>query len=179
MKKMISVVLTLSMLFVAGCSSKGAEEADTGNNGGQSGELNVLVVTDLDPLEPVFQQYGEENGIKVNVESVPFSEIFETIEVRLGTGEETVDVLVADAPLISNYTAKGYLTPLNDYVDEASFGKNQRIGYGSNGGSKCVNYGLYLFVCWSVQDVRAKLNFKNRHLRLNWEKMSMLIQLYM
>lgn len=123
MKKMISVVLTLSMLFVAGCSSKGAEEADTGNNGGQSGELNVLVVTDLDPLEPVFQQYGEENGIKVNVESVPFSEIFETIEVRLGTGEETVDVLVADAPLISNYTAKGYLTPLNDYVDEASFGK--------------------------------------------------------
>lgn len=123
MKKMISVVLTLCMLFMVGCSSQEGQEADSGNDAKQGGALNVLVVSDLEPLEPVFQKYGEENGIEVNVESVPYSEIFETIEVRMGTGEDTVDVLVADAPLITNYTAKGYLAPLDDYVDEASLGR--------------------------------------------------------
>lgn len=51
---------------------------------------------------------------------MPYSEIFNTIEVRLGTGESSVDVLVADAPLITNYAAKNYLGSMSEYISADS-----------------------------------------------------------
>lgn len=119
MKKMISVMLVLAMLAVTGCSSKG-DDSNEGSKSADGDSINVLIVSDLEPLEPVFQEYADANGIKINVESVPYSEIFETIEVRMGSKEDAVDVLVADAPLVTNYASKGYLASLDEYVDEDS-----------------------------------------------------------
>ncbi len=123
MKKRSVLLLTMCMVVMtAGCAS-GGSDAQNPDNSESGDELNVLIVSDLDPLEPVFAEYGDKNGITVNVESVPYAEIFETIEVRMGTEEDTIDVLVADAPLITNYTAKGYLAPLDDYVAEDSLAR--------------------------------------------------------
>lgn len=110
----MAVLLAACMvLSLAACSGGGSGQPDAG----ETTELNVLIVSDLEPLEPVFQQYAESNGIKINVESVPYAEIFNTIEVRLGGHESAVDVLVADAPLIANYAAKGYLGSMSAYLD--------------------------------------------------------------
>ena len=115
MKKIIAVLLTACIaLSLAACS--GSRQPDTA----ATTELNVLVVSDLEPLEPVFLKYAESNGIQINVESVPYAEIFNTIEVRLGGHESTVDVLVADAPLVANYAAKGYLGSMSPYIDNES-----------------------------------------------------------
>lgn len=116
MKKIAALLLAVCIVFsLAACS-------DSGQNGpeGATTELNVLIVSDLEPLEPVFQRYAESVGIKINVESVPYAQIFNTIEVRLGGHESTVDVLVADAPLVANYAAKGYLGSMSPYIDSTA-----------------------------------------------------------
>lgn len=123
MKRKIALLMVMSFVFVTGCASGGGDAPEKESAGGEGGDaLNLLIVSDLEPLQPVFEEYGEETGVTVNVESVPYDEIFETIEVRMGTQEDSIDVLVADAPLITNYTAKGYLAGLSDYVEETSLG---------------------------------------------------------
>lgn len=121
MKKFISVMIVLAMVLVTGCAgnSGGSDSKKTEGSDGKS--LNVLIVSDLEPLEPVFQEYADDNGIEIHVESVPYAEIFETIEVRMGAKEDAIDVLVADAPLVTNYASKGYLATLDDYVNGESF----------------------------------------------------------
>lgn len=117
-KKIMSIILVFAILLITGCSAK-SDGSDSKDSAGDD-SINVLIVSDLEPLEPVFEEYAKANGIKINVESVPYAEIFETIEVRMGAKEESVDVLVADAPLITNYSSKGYLTSLDEYIDSTS-----------------------------------------------------------
>lgn len=120
MKKCISLMLVLIMIFVIGCSGNNSGSDAKEKESSDDKNLNVLIVSDLEPLETVFQEYGDNNGIKINVESVPYAEIFETIEVRMGAKEDAIDVLVADAPLVTNYASKGYLATLDDYVNSDS-----------------------------------------------------------
>ena len=138
MKKILAIVLTLCMIFALALPTAVAEE-----------EINLVIVSDLEPLIPVFQEYAEAQGIKINVESIPYAEIFDTIEVRLGAGESSIDVLVADAPLVANYEAKHYLGSMSPYLNEASL-KNitaASLAGGTIGGevvalplySSCVN----------------------------------------
>ena len=103
MKKILSMALALCMIFAlcacgqtaapaeapAAAAPEAAGEVAAEPVATEAVELNVVVVSDLEPLEPVFQQYAEENGIKINVESIPYAEIFNTIEVRLGAGESS------------------------------------------------------------------------------------------
>ena len=137
MKKILALILALCMtLALCACGQAAVPAAPAAASEAGSAEkepaapaaaekadattLNVIVVSDLEPLEPVFQKYAEANGITINVESIPYAEIFDTIEVRLGAGESSVDVLVADAPLVANYAAKSYLGSMSPYIDEAS-----------------------------------------------------------
>lgn len=129
MKKTIAMLMALCMvLAMCACGqtsdtqadAKPAETAGAAEAGKEDLTFNLLVVSDLEPLEPVFQEYAEANGIKINVEYVPYAEIFDTIEVRLGAGESTVDVLVADAPLVANYAAKSYLGSMSEYLSADS-----------------------------------------------------------
>ena len=112
LKKLLSLALALGLASsLAACSSQGTSGASptpAGSDPAPTADttLNVLIVSDLEPLEPVFQEFAQANGISIQVESVPYAEIFNTIEVRLGAGESSIDVLVADAPLITNYAAK-------------------------------------------------------------------------
>ncbi len=126
LKKLLSLALALGLASsLAACSSQGTSGASPTPAGSDpvpasDTTLSVLIVSDLEPLEPVFQEFAQANGISIQIESVPYSEIFNTIEVRLGTGESSVDVLVADAPLITNYAAKNYLGSMSEYISADS-----------------------------------------------------------
>jgi len=133
---------------VAAPATQGPADGD-GQAAAAGKTLNVLVVSDLEPLEPVFQEYAVASGIEIKMESIPYAEIFDTIEVRLGAGEDTVDVLVADAPLVANYAAKNYLGSMSPYLSDASLGRitEASLAGGTVGGevmalplySSCVN----------------------------------------
>ena len=86
-------------------SDKGTNK-DSGGNAGEEVTLNFLIMPDIEALQPTIDQFEELNpGVKINVESLPFDNMFEAIEVRLGAQEESVDMLLVDAPVVANYTA--------------------------------------------------------------------------
>ena len=79
--------------------------------------LNFLIMPDLEILQPTFDLYEEQNpGVKINVEVLPFDNMFEAIEVRLGSGESSIDAFLVDVTVVANYALKGYLAPLEDKI---------------------------------------------------------------
>lgn len=127
MKKIISTIVVMAMVLgtLAGCGRK--NEVDKNNVSGKTagnGEeitLNFLVMPDIEKVKPVFDLYEKKNpNVKINLEVLPFDKMFESIEVRLGAKEDSIDVLLVDAPVIANYAAKDYIMDLSSYVDDES-----------------------------------------------------------
>jgi ABC-type glycerol-3-phosphate transport system substrate-binding protein len=58
-------------------------------------------------------------GIRIVQQNVPFAQLFQQIEVRLGSGSTTPDIISVDAPLVAAYTVQGFLTPLDRYFSKA------------------------------------------------------------
>jgi fructooligosaccharide transport system substrate-binding protein len=53
-------------------------------------------------------------NIEVDMQLVPYTQIFQTLEIRLAAGE-TPDVYLVDGPLTPSYAARGFLLPLDSY----------------------------------------------------------------
>lgn len=118
----------LVLLLAAGCSSSNqspppgdtaapSAEAPAKQADGGSGatEITMITLSDWDKhgLSDVIAGFEKQNpGIKVKLEMYPFRQLFETIEVKLGSKSKEYDVLTIDGPLVSNYSAKGYVEPL-------------------------------------------------------------------
>ncbi len=62
--------------------------------------------------------FKEETGIDVDIQLVPFGQLFQTIEVRLAAGDGTPDVYIVDGPNTASYAARGYLLPLDEHFSD-------------------------------------------------------------
>jgi len=70
-----------------------------------------------DKVMQLVDDFEKQNpGIKVDMQLVPFSQLFQTLEVRLPSGSP--DVYIVDGPLTASYAARGYLLPLDSYFTE-------------------------------------------------------------
>jgi len=57
--------------------------APAGSQAQEQGKLTLLVgIWAVDPLTPWVEQFTEETGIEVEVQSFPFRDLLQTIEVR-------------------------------------------------------------------------------------------------
>ena len=132
MKKIVSillVVMMISTLFV-GCSAKKASEDGSGkennvvdkNDGDSVKKDEVTEITFLclpawgSALETVLDEYQEETGVKVNLETYPFGELMDAIEVKIGSGSKDYDVFLVDGPNVAAYANRGYLVSLEDVI---------------------------------------------------------------
>ena len=106
MKKVIgviSIILCASMLF-AGGSSEATPAVE--NKVQSSGPIEITFLSNsakpYDAAIPaIIAEFEKQNpDIKVNIEMLPTKNIFEVVEVKLGSGEKTPDVLFVDAPLV-------------------------------------------------------------------------------
>lgn len=73
-------------------------------------------------VQPLMQGFEAAHpGIKVKYNRLPFGELLQTLEIRLGAREATPDVYVVDGPLTASYAARGHLLdltePLKDEMD--------------------------------------------------------------
>lgn len=67
-------------------------------------------------MPKIIKAFEEKNpGIKVKVEYYPNPQILQITEVKLGAKSKTPDILFTDVPLVSAYTLRGYLAPLDKY----------------------------------------------------------------
>jgi len=57
--------------------------------------------------------------INVEVETVPFNDLFTQIQVRLGANSAEPDVFSVDVPLVASYGLRGWLTPLDEFFNDA------------------------------------------------------------
>ncbi|MEO0562961.1 MAG: sugar ABC transporter substrate-binding protein [Chloroflexota bacterium] len=72
-------------------------------------------------MEPVIAAFEAENpGIQVEYESVPFNDLNDIIQTRLGSGDATPDIYTADQPRIPALVARGFLADITDDVGDIS-----------------------------------------------------------
>ena len=65
------------------------------------------------------EEYNQYNpNVQVDIEIYPRATLMEVIEVKLGAGDTSYDVLFVDQPLFASYSWKDYLLPLDDYFTE-------------------------------------------------------------
>ncbi|MGC9322271.1 MAG: extracellular solute-binding protein [Kosmotogaceae bacterium] len=90
-----------------------------------------------DQVMQLINAFKEETGIDVDIQLVPFGQLFQTIEVRLAAGDGTPDVYIVDGPNTASYAARGYLLPLNEHFsdEEMSVWFNASIEEGSYQGT--------------------------------------------
>lgn len=70
-------------------------------------------------LEPAIKAFEAENpDISINIEYYPYNEVLSVTEVKLGAQSPTPDIIFTDGPLVSAYTFKGYLQPLDEYLQK-------------------------------------------------------------
>src|SRR5699024_7423775 len=73
-----------------------------------------------EPLKAVIEDFEEQNpSISVELELSPITDLTETIEIKMGSKSEDIDLLFVDSPLTINYALKGYLEPLDDLLDSS------------------------------------------------------------
>jgi multiple sugar transport system substrate-binding protein len=81
-------------------------------------EINFLALSgDETALNGVIQGFeAKYPGYSVKLELLPFDKLFQSLEVRLASKDPSVDVFLVDAPVVANYSVKGYLAPLDGLV---------------------------------------------------------------
>lgn len=71
---------------------------------------------------PLFAEFEKRNPtIKLSVERMPFSQIFQALEVRLNGRTADPDIYIVDSPLTASYAARGHLMALDSLIDKARF----------------------------------------------------------
>src|SRR5215216_354988 len=65
-------------------------------------------------VEEVVKAFEADNpDIHVEVEQAAFNDLFQQIQVRLGSGSTSPDVIAVDVPLTAAYAKRGWLLPLD------------------------------------------------------------------
>lgn len=59
--------------------------------------------------------------IVLDIQSVPFNQLFQTLEVRLSSNRPP-DVIIVDGPMTASYAHRGFLMPLDEYVTSNELG---------------------------------------------------------
>ncbi|MCZ8515483.1 sugar ABC transporter substrate-binding protein [Paenibacillus filicis] len=130
MRKPLSLlVASLMLLTFSGCTSPPASSPSKDSTAGTEAstkkaevgttEITMITLSEWDKrgLADVIAGFEKQNpGIKVKLEMYPFRQLFETIEVKLGSKSKEYDIVTVDGPLVSNYSAKGYLDALEPYL---------------------------------------------------------------
>ena len=71
---------------------------------------------------PLMAEFEKRNQtIKLAVERLPFSQIFQALEVRLNARTADPDIYIVDSPLTASYAARGHLMELDSIIDKSRF----------------------------------------------------------
>jgi ABC-type glycerol-3-phosphate transport system substrate-binding protein len=75
-------------------------------------------------VKKVIAAFEAENpDIKIQLDTYPFRQLFETIEVRMKSQDKDVDLMSVDVPLVASYSVRGFLAPLDEYFPQSEIEK--------------------------------------------------------
>jgi ABC-type glycerol-3-phosphate transport system substrate-binding protein len=84
--------------------------------------LNIIRTSGDDEFQPLYEQFTKETGIELRINAIPHREMIQAIEVQMKSGGKEIDIIHVDSPLTASYALRGYLLPLDSYVDIDSSG---------------------------------------------------------
>lgn len=131
-------VLCLSMLAACG-KQDSKEQSGKEVTESSSGDVTIRVMScgagTWDTAFPkMVEEYEKQNpGIHVEVEFYQQEQLFEAIEVVLGSKSDEFDIIMVDVPMVAGYANRGYLLPLDDYFTEDE--KNEYVDSARNAGT--------------------------------------------
>ena len=71
---------------------------------------------------PLMTEFEKRNpSIKLAVERLPFSQVFQALEVRLNARNGDPDIFIVDSPLTASYASRGHLMELDGLIDKSRF----------------------------------------------------------
>lgn len=71
---------------------------------------------------PLMEAFEKRNpAIKLAVERMPFTQIFQALEVRLNARDNDPDIFIVDSPLTASYASRGHLMELDALIDKSRF----------------------------------------------------------
>lgn len=76
-------------------------------------------------VRPLFDAFNKAHpDIAASYELIPFSDLFQTLEVRLGARTAEPDIYSCDSPLSASYGVRNQAMPLDDVLDRSQFAQS-------------------------------------------------------
>jgi fructooligosaccharide transport system substrate-binding protein len=113
MKRLLALLLVSAFLIMPAFA---AEKSTT---------LKFLTMAEYhNALEGVIKGFEESHpGVKVETEEFPFAQLFDAIEIKMGSRNSSFDVILTDATMVSGYAYRGFIFPLDSYFTQAELAK--------------------------------------------------------
>jgi len=68
--------------------------------------------------KPLFDEFAQRHPkIKLAIETIPFNQIYQTLEVRLGARTSEPDIFLCDSPMTASFAARGHLLDVDSIID--------------------------------------------------------------
>lgn len=145
--------LVFGILFVGGAFGSGQTETEG------DAEDEIVVLSFLGPespstMQPVIDAFEAQNdSVRVEYEQVPFNDLNDVIQSRMGRGDSNPDVYTADQPRIPGLVDRGFLLDVSEFRQEME----DTLFAGSIEASSS-NGGIYAF----PQSTSSQLLFYNK-----------------
>jgi multiple sugar transport system substrate-binding protein len=120
LERALVLLVGLGLTLTAACTSGG-----TSTGGGKYSGVTVRVVTFTgpqiaEPLQRRAPDFSKATGAKVEVITVPFSDLYQKILTDFATKTNSYDAMVFDPQWMGDYVPAGYLEDLTDRVQKDS-----------------------------------------------------------
>ena len=104
----------------AGASTGTPAVSETTESEGLSGDIRFLTMAEYhDANVKVVEAFQNAYpNVKVEMEEFPFTQLFDVIEIKLGSQSSNFDVILTDATMVSGYAYRGFIMPLDDYFTQ-------------------------------------------------------------
>lgn len=121
------LAVTLAAGILSGCGgSKGSDRA-----GESSGDktINILMedVADTEIVKNQINDFQNETGIKVNIETIGYSSMHEKLLTQMIGNSNAYDVVVVDCYWVGEFTKAGWLEDLGPYIEKSGFDTSQYL----------------------------------------------------
>lgn len=120
-KRIIAMVLagTMTTGLFAGCGGSSDQKQETGS----SDTINILMedVADTQIVQNHIDEFEEETGIHVNIETIGYSSMHEKLLTQMISSTNAYDVVVVDCYWVGEFTEAGWLEDLGPYIEESGF----------------------------------------------------------
>ncbi|MBS4206693.1 ABC transporter substrate-binding protein [Bacillus sp. FJAT-50079] len=130
------IIMVLLFLLLVGCSTQNKKTTSKENE--EVTTISYLAHSSWEePIKKVVAAFEEEHpNIKVDLQLNPYAKLTETIEIKLASKANDLDIISVDAPLTPSYALKGYLEPLEPLLGDGITGEfiQQSVDAGSYDG---------------------------------------------